>query len=68
MTEESDAATPHQRVVRVPGSRRARLTPVPGSDPEPESAAAETTPPRERPKGAKGPNDDQLFQDVPPHY
>ncbi|MDQ0728708.1 hypothetical protein [Microbacterium sp. W4I20] len=67
MTEEPDAA-PRQRVVRVPGSRRARLTPVPGSDPEPETAvpAADTGP--RRPQGAKGPNDDRLVQDVPPHY
>lgn len=68
MTDESDASTPRQRVVRVAGSRRARLTPVPGSDPEPESGPAEESPPPTRPKGAKGPNDDQLIQDVPPHY
>lgn len=67
MTEESDASTPRQRVVRVTGSRRARLTPVSGSDPEPESGATEP-PPRTGPKGTKGPNDDQLIQDVPPHY
>ncbi|WP_029267182.1 MULTISPECIES: hypothetical protein [unclassified Microbacterium] len=67
MTDESDTPTPRQRVVRVTGSRRARLTPVPGSDPEPESGPA-AMPPRSRPKGGKGPNDDQLIQDVPPHY
>ncbi|WP_337006836.1 hypothetical protein [Microbacterium sp. LB12] len=68
MTDESDASAPRQRVVRVSGSRRARLTPVPGSDPEPESGTGEPTPRPARPKGAKGPNDDQLMQDVPPHY
>ncbi|MGH3688664.1 MULTISPECIES: hypothetical protein [unclassified Microbacterium] len=68
MTDESDSSAPRQRVVRVSGSRRARLTPVPGSDPEPESGPADVPPPPARPKGAKGPNDDQLIQDVPPHY
>ena len=68
MTDESDQTAPRQRVVRVPGSRRAHLTPVPGSDPEPESGPAEAAPPPARLEGAKGPNDDQLIQDVPPHY
>lgn len=56
-----------QRIVRVAGSRRARLTPVPGTDPEPETGeraeeAAAMVP------ADKGPNDDRLRQDVPPHY
>ena len=68
MTERPGPADPRQHVERIAGSRRARLTPVPGSDPEPESGPAETPPARNRPKGAKGPNDDQLLQDVPPHY
>ena len=68
MTDEQDAAAPRQRVVRVSGSRRARLTPVAGSDPAPESATGDQAAPPARPKGAKGPNDDQLIQDVPPHY
>ncbi|MEU4015346.1 hypothetical protein AB0E56_08760 [Microbacterium sp. NPDC028030] len=71
MTDDSESLPPRQRVVRVPGSRRARLTPVPGSDPEPETSSGDepgvTGGPR-RPKGPKGPNDDQLLQDVPPHY
>jgi len=67
MTDEPAASAPRQRVVRVAGSRRARLTPVPGSDPEPETGT-EPSPRPARPKGAKGPNDDQLIQDVPPHY
>ncbi len=54
-----------QRVEKVPGGRRARLTPAPGTDPAPEippkSARAER-------RGATGPNDDQLLRDVPPHY
>jgi len=77
MTDEHE--TPHasdaarQKVVRVPGSRRAKLTPVPGSDTDPESAAVVQPPASARrapdgPKGPKGPNDDRLMQDVPPHY
>ncbi|MDQ0649101.1 hypothetical protein QFZ53_003297 [Microbacterium natoriense] len=61
MTENGE-----QRIVRVAGSRRARLTPVPGTDPEPETGEKP-----ERPAVAsegKGPNDDRLRQDVPPHY
>lgn len=58
-----------QRVERVQGSRRARLTPVEGTDPSPETDAGareETRP--SGPRGPKGPNDDRLMQDVPPHY
>ncbi len=56
-----------QRIVRVPGSRRAQLTPVPEATEEPVSAdmrkdaAAEPAP-------DQGPNDEQLRRDVPPHY
>ncbi|MBO0980026.1 hypothetical protein [Microbacterium sp. SD291] len=59
-----------QSVIRVPGSRRARLTPAPGTDPEPETGVvdgqadtAASAAPADR-----GPNDDRLRQDVPPHY
>lgn len=68
MTEGSGPEPPRQRVVRVPGSRRARLTPVPGSDPAPEEAGTardEAPVARTEPKG---PNDEQLLRDVPPHY
>jgi hypothetical protein len=53
-----------QRIVRVPGSRRAKLTAAPGSigeptaDDEGSGAAAPES----------GPNDERLRQDVPPHY
>lgn len=58
---------PRQRVVRVPGSRRAHLTPVEGTDPAPE--VPESAAPRQPVAGdRKGPNDDQLLRDVPPHY
>ncbi|MEW2459900.1 hypothetical protein ACFV3I_17290 [Microbacterium sp. NPDC059771] len=56
-------------MVRVPGARRARLTPVPGSDTAPEAATTATGDERRTaPAGAKGPNDEQLLRDVPPHY
>ena len=68
---EHDPDAPRQRIVRVRGSRRARLTPAPGSDPEPEAplsrdddapaSSGEGT-------GASGPNDERLRRDVPPHY
>lgn len=57
-----------QRVVRVPGSRRARLTPVPGTDTEPESAVPGDDGSPAPTSGPKGPNDDRMRQDVPPHY
>lgn len=54
-----------QRIVRVAGSRRARLTPAPGTDPAPD---VPPKPVRPAPRDSKGPNDDQLFRDIPPHY
>lgn len=77
MTEHaSDDAATAQRIVRVAGSRRARLTPVPGSDPNPEfrsASQAEDVPGTSRPESStatrtRGPNDEQLRLDVPPHY
>lgn len=56
-----------QRVVRVPGSRRAQLTPVPGTDAEPELPETDEDAPA--PDGAaSGPNDERMRRDVPPHY
>ncbi|KQR23676.1 hypothetical protein ASF76_09875 [Microbacterium sp. Leaf151] len=56
-----------QPVVRVRGSRRARLLPAPGTTAEPAPADD-----RERGRGSKpvasGPNDDRMLGDVPPHY
>ncbi len=72
-SDETDA--PRQRVVRVRGSRRAKLTPAPGSDPDPErptgrdGARDGDAPAASREAaGASGPNDDRLRRDVPPHY
>ncbi|MEV4738002.1 MULTISPECIES: hypothetical protein [unclassified Microbacterium] len=58
---------PRQKVERVRGSRRARLTPVVGTDTAPETAERRE-PPASGPKGPKGPNDDRMLGDVPPHY
>ncbi|WEK60448.1 MAG: hypothetical protein P0Y60_14175 [Candidatus Microbacterium colombiense] len=69
MADDTGADAPGQRVVRVAGSRRARLTPVPGTDPEPESGPEPVAdPPGAKIRGPKGPNDDRMIQDVPPHY
>ncbi|MGI6877796.1 hypothetical protein [Microbacterium sp. gxy059] len=59
-----------QRVERVRGSRRARLTRVEGtlSDAEAEATLrGERTRP-DAPRGERGPNDSRLLDDVPPHY
>ncbi|MDR2321598.1 MAG: hypothetical protein LBE60_08135 [Microbacterium sp.] len=60
-----DDSGSRQRIVRVRGSRRARLTPAPGTHAEPDErdreSGAET-------KGASGPNDAALRREVPPHY
>ncbi len=58
-----------QRVERVPGARRAKLTPAPGTDPSPEVPGDEEPPVSTTPaSGAPGPNDERLRRDVPPHY
>ncbi|WP_194421868.1 hypothetical protein [Microbacterium abyssi] len=64
--DDSDAAAKQrQRIEKVPGRRRARLTPAPGTDPSPEVAPKTDEP--ARPAG-RGPNDEQLLRDIPPHY
>jgi hypothetical protein len=69
MAEQPEPDPDGQRVVRVAGARRARLTPVPGSDPAPESGPeTHDDDVAAGPRGPKGPNDDRLMQDVPPHY
>ena len=64
-----DPDQPRQRIVRVRGSRRAQLTRVDGtlSDSEAEATLRGPKPPAPT-AGEKGPNDDRLRQDVPPHY
>lgn len=63
----SSSDKPRQRVVRVPGARRARLTPAPGTTGEPVPADEASDPPAE-PTDEAGPNDERLRRDVPPHY
>jgi hypothetical protein len=63
---------PRQRVVRVPGARRARLTPAPGVIGEPDAGGGDgdavVTASPDHPTGERGPNDERLRRDVPPHY
>jgi hypothetical protein len=68
---ERDPEPPRQRVVRVRGARRAKLTPVEGtlSDSDAEATLrGERQAPGAAPSGEKGPNDERLRGDVPPHY
>lgn len=62
-------STDRQRIVRVPGSRRAKLTAAPGTEPEPAAADTDDEAPGATASGQmSGPNDDRLRRDVPPHY
>lgn len=68
-----DAAPPRQRIVRVAGSRRAKLTPAPGAQDEPvdadEEAVDAASVAGEAPTGDRpGPNDERMRRDVPPHW
>jgi hypothetical protein len=55
-----------QRIERVPGARRAKLTPAPGTSEEPSEVDAEAS--TSETPAASGPNDDRLRRDVPPHW
>ena len=63
------SSSDRQRVQRVPGSRRAKLTPAPGTTAEPAPADEN---PEETPDAASGsetgPNDERMRRDVPPHW
>ncbi|GAA1970644.1 hypothetical protein [Microbacterium deminutum] len=63
------SSSDRQRIERVPGSRRVRLTPAPGTAPEPVPAdeGVDADPTAEG-TAASGPNDERLKEDVPPHY
>ncbi|MFB7893512.1 hypothetical protein ACFC1I_15025 [Microbacterium sp. NPDC056044] len=70
------SSSDRQRIERVKGSRRAKLTPAPGTtaEPVPADETTDAAPPAGQ-KGRgnaasdeKGPNDDRLRRDVPPHY
>ena len=66
MPDEKSQAMARQRIVRVPGSRRAQLTPAPDTDPSPDVV---TNPARaDEPGRGGGPNDERMLGDVPPHY
>lgn len=56
-----------QRIVRVRGSRRAKLTPAPGTHAEPDERDREATGAAGSGAGS-GPNDDRMRREVPPHY
>jgi len=68
----SPSESERQRVVRVPGSRRAKLTPAPGTDPSPELPPEDDedapTAGAAGASGDAGPNDERMRRDVPPHY
>jgi hypothetical protein len=59
---------PRQRVVRSAGSRRARLTPAPDTDPNPEPAAREEGGQTTGDGSSTSANDARLRQDKPPHW
>jgi len=63
------SSSDRQRVERV-GSRRARLTPAPGSTAEPVASDETTDAPAGAggAAGASGPNDERMRNEVPPHY
>jgi hypothetical protein len=64
--------TDRQHIERVPGRRRARLTAAPGSTTEPvpadERAGEQADAAASAPSSERGPNDDRLRLDKPPHY
>ncbi|NYE19637.1 hypothetical protein [Microbacterium immunditiarum] len=68
--ESTGSGDERQRVVRVPGRRRAKLTPAPGTTSEPVPTDEDETDASAEASGSRpsGPNDDRLRRDVPPHY
>ncbi|HEU4755564.1 MAG TPA: hypothetical protein VFS72_02790 [Agromyces sp.] len=65
MTEDDET---RQRVERTRGARRARLTPAPGTDPEPEAAvpgAHDDERPTSKPGGL---DDERITRERPPHW
>lgn len=61
MSEQADG---RQRVVRVAGARRAKLTRVEGTTAEPHVRGERTA----GTAGDHGPNDERMLREVPPHY
>ena len=63
------SSSDRQRIERVTGSRRAKLTPAPGTTAEPTPADEdETDASTAAADAASGPNDERMKRDVPPHY
>ena len=63
------SSSDRQRIERVPGSRRAKLTAAPGTTAEPTPADEEIPDATAEASGIPtGPNDERLKRDVPPHY
>lgn len=66
MTEDGE---PRQRVERSRGGRRARLTPAPGTDSEPETAVPGAHDDAEHQARRPGrPDDDRITRERPPHW
>jgi hypothetical protein len=68
MSSSDGRRTDRQRVEKVPGQRRARLTPAPGTSPEPVPGDDEPDAAPDTAGTASGPNDERMRRDVPPHY
>ncbi|MFC9919985.1 hypothetical protein [Agromyces binzhouensis] len=67
--EGADAAAPRQRVERARDARRARLTPAPGTDPEPESAVPGAHDESDVGQAREShPEDDRITRERPPHW
>lgn len=60
------SSSDRQRIEKVAGRRRARLTAAPGTGSEPVDSDALAPSPETG--WAAGPNDERMRQDVPPHY
>jgi hypothetical protein len=64
------SSSDRQNIERVPGARRARLTPAPGTSAEP--VPADEVPDEdvadEASGASEGPNDARMRRDVPPHW
>jgi hypothetical protein len=62
------SSSDRQRIERVPGSRRAKLTPAPGTTVEPLEAEDEDAEGEASTPPGQGPNDERMKRDVPPHW
>ncbi|MFD4958458.1 hypothetical protein [Microbacterium sp. NPDC058389] len=64
------SSSDRQRIERVTGSRRAKLTPAPGTtaEPIPADETADAATEQAAASADPGPNDERMRRDVPPHY